>query len=320
MFEFIVLLRALSAMIITNAHYENIYPLSIIANGGLLGDVMFFAVSGFCLYNIKMDFFHWYKKRLLRIYPTVWIITFLYTILGYYSFGDVKVFFSSFIFPTHYHFVGSIVLLYIPFYFVASVSNRNRDMQNKVLIRLFSIIALIQLFIYIFVYDKSFYHIDSVYEPMIRLLFFEAMLIGAYMRVNANKLISSFQIKYVFISALFFVIYFGSKISLMRYESLAIYQIMNQYILLLLLVNLFIMSGGLERGLKNMPICFQQCLHFLSNITLEIYLVQKAIIYWFNIGIFPVNFVIVTVLIIVSATLLNWISKKMAYLWEEKSK
>ena len=32
MFQFIVLLRAISAIVITNAHYENIYPLSIIAN------------------------------------------------------------------------------------------------------------------------------------------------------------------------------------------------------------------------------------------------------------------------------------------------
>lgn len=46
-FIFIIVLRALSALIITNSHYNNIYPLEIIANGGLLGDVLFFAISGF---------------------------------------------------------------------------------------------------------------------------------------------------------------------------------------------------------------------------------------------------------------------------------
>ena len=53
---YITLLRALSAMIITNAHYTGIYPTDLIANGGLLGDVIFFAVSGFCLANIRLNF------------------------------------------------------------------------------------------------------------------------------------------------------------------------------------------------------------------------------------------------------------------------
>lgn len=53
MIFYITVLRALAAMLITNAHYNNVYPIEIIANGGLLGDVIFFAVSGFCLYNIK---------------------------------------------------------------------------------------------------------------------------------------------------------------------------------------------------------------------------------------------------------------------------
>lgn len=51
-FLFIVMIRALAACIITNAHYRGVYPTDLIANGGLLGDVLFFAVSGFCLASI----------------------------------------------------------------------------------------------------------------------------------------------------------------------------------------------------------------------------------------------------------------------------
>ena len=54
MIFYITVLRAIAAILITNAHYTNIYPIEIIANGGLLGDVIFFAVSGFCLYNKKI--------------------------------------------------------------------------------------------------------------------------------------------------------------------------------------------------------------------------------------------------------------------------
>lgn len=41
MILFIEFLRALAACLITNAHYTGIYPTDLIANGGLLGDVIF---------------------------------------------------------------------------------------------------------------------------------------------------------------------------------------------------------------------------------------------------------------------------------------
>lgn len=78
MFHFIVLIRALAAMIITNAHYTGVYPTDLIANGGLLGDVLFFAVSGFCLASTNGSFGKWYLKRFFRIYIPTWVMT-LYT-------------------------------------------------------------------------------------------------------------------------------------------------------------------------------------------------------------------------------------------------
>ena len=88
LYYFINCLRALAAVLITNAHYTNVYPISIIANGGLLGDILFFAVSGYCLYNIRLSLWKWYKKRISRIYPSVIIVRVVY-ILGkfYYCIG-----------------------------------------------------------------------------------------------------------------------------------------------------------------------------------------------------------------------------------------
>ena len=85
MIFYITLLRALASILITNAHYTGVYPIELIANGGLLGDVLFFAISGFCLYNIKDKFSKWYSKRIFRIYPAVWIITLIYLMIGFYT-------------------------------------------------------------------------------------------------------------------------------------------------------------------------------------------------------------------------------------------
>lgn len=41
MIFFITFLRALATCLISNAHYTGVYPTDLIANGGLIGDVIF---------------------------------------------------------------------------------------------------------------------------------------------------------------------------------------------------------------------------------------------------------------------------------------
>lgn len=186
----ITFLRALAAMIITNSHYTGVYPTDLIANGGLLGDVIFFAVSGFCLYDVKMSFGKWYLRRIVRVYPAPIIITAVYMLLGLYnSFEGIRGFFEWFIYPTNYHFVASIIVLYIPFYVVVSV----KQLREKISL-VFVGVVIIHIIVYVFMYDKSYYHIDTVREPMIRFLFFEAMLIGAYFKNVFDKERDNFKI------------------------------------------------------------------------------------------------------------------------------
>ena len=78
--QYINLLRILAAICITNSHFANIWPVSAIASGGMLGDVLFFAISGYCLFHSEFrfaDFGRWYAKRIKRIYITVILIALL---------------------------------------------------------------------------------------------------------------------------------------------------------------------------------------------------------------------------------------------------
>ena len=77
MYQFINWLRVITAVLITNAHYEDIYPISAIANGGLLGDVLFFSISGFCSNTKNKNALKWYLQRIVRIYTPVWFINFI---------------------------------------------------------------------------------------------------------------------------------------------------------------------------------------------------------------------------------------------------
>ena len=83
-------------------------------------DIIFFAVSGYCLTNVKKSFPSWYGKRVLRCYTPVVIMTAIYMILGFYSLSDHNGFWW-YVYPTYYHFVASIIVLYIPFYLIMKV-------------------------------------------------------------------------------------------------------------------------------------------------------------------------------------------------------
>lgn len=306
MIYFITFLKALATCIITNAHYTGIYPTDIIANGGLIGDVLFFSISGYCLYNIKMNFFQWYLKRFYRIYLPVTIVTVLFIILGFYKYSD-SAFFYLFVYPTKNHFVASIMVLYIPFYFFI----KNGFIKNN-LIYAMIFVCLIFIIVYIGFYDKSYYHIDKVRQPMVRFIYFESMLLGAYFRQNDSKFRNVFKWYYPVGGIVFFLIYSVSKMMFVSRQSISEYQILNQFAIFVLLVFIFLTFAGLDSRLEALPLFFKKIIGFLAPLTLEIYILQKPIIDHLRfIKHFPLNWLCITVTIFLSAYILHWLCEKI---------
>lgn len=312
MIFFITFLRALAACLITNAHYTGIYPTDMIANGGLIGDVLFFAVSGYCLYNVKYElspkgFGSWYGKRIWRVYPPALIMTVIFMILGSYSLSDHKAFWW-YVYPTYYHFVASIIVLYIPFFFIMKI----KKLQSNIPI-LMAVIAIAWIIVYITIYDKSHYHIDTVREPMIRFLFMESMLLGAWFRQNDKKLRNQFKVIYPVLSFVAFIAYFASKLLFSRKESLSSFQFINQIMIFVLLYLLFRTFCGIDGKLENMPKPIKSVVEFISKLTLEIYVVQYVLIDVIRSRHlpFPVNWIFITVSIIVSAFILHTVCDLM---------
>lgn len=310
----ITFLRAIAALIITNSHYTGVYPTDLIANGGLLGDVIFFAVSGFCLYNVKMNFGKWYLRRIVRVYPAPIIITAIYMLIGFYAkAGNIQEFVEWFIYPTNYHFVASIILLYIPFYFVVKY-DKLRNNIPWIMLGVF----VAYILVYIFAYDKSYYHIDTVREPMIRFLFFEAMLLGAYFKHNFERFRNGFKFYDWIIAIATFVLYFASKMLFSKRQAFADFQALNQIILIILLYFVMKCFTGIDSKLEKLPGWIRKVLTYLSEITLEIYVVQYAIIPRLaGQFAFPINWLAITGAILVSATLLH-LCVKVINKWTDK--
>ncbi len=326
MITFIVWLRCLAALLITNSHYTGIYPIDVIANGGLIGDIVFFAVSGYCLTNIKTGFFKWYGKRLARILPPVLLITAVFALIGAYSFGnyanetestflfsllqgiglEYPKLLSWLIYPTYYHFVASILVLYIPYYFlIKCIYTRNHIPV------VMAIIAAIYLVIYLFFYDKSYYHIDTVREPFCRFLFMESMLLGAYFRINDQRLRNKGKpFIYAICTAFAFALYFASKL-LFSKDALSYLQIVNQLVIFVLLYFLFRWFASIDAKLDSFPKWSHATVKFIANLTLEIYLVQYVLIDFVRkLSLpFPINWILLTAMIIAAAFILHIIIK-----------
>lgn len=308
---YITVLRALAACLITNAHYTGIYPTDIIANGGLIGDIIFFAVSGYCLYNIKQGFFKWYWKRLYRCYLPVILITLIYWAVGFYNVSDNPLWWL--VYPTNYHFVASIIILYVPYYFVVKIDGLKSRIPTIALV-----ILVAYLVLYVFFYIKSYYHIDNVYEPMIRFLFFESMLLGAWFRQNESKYINRINLKSVLHLILLFALYFASKLVFLKIASLSYLQILNQALIYLLLFMVLRVSCGISQKLENMNEKTKKIILCVSNITLEIYVVQYAIIDIVRpIFKFPINWIILTSSIITAAVALRFICEQFEHCIEK---
>lgn len=116
------ILKFIAALIITNSHMELLYgKYSALATGGAIGDVLFFFCSGFTLFLGKMGRFdNWYKRRINRIYPTV----FAWAIMGAFIFGyhnDMK----YTLIDGGGWFVTCIMIYYVILYII------RRVMQNK---------------------------------------------------------------------------------------------------------------------------------------------------------------------------------------------
>lgn len=295
MYQFIVFLRAIACVLITNSHQEEIYPIRILASGGLLGDVIFFAISGYCLYSMKQQGVgKWYVKRLRRVYPPVWLTAGVFLVTGLYGTVGIRRVLELMFYPTHYHFVASILVLYILFYFVMKFINRYPEQRVRYLGYVAIAVAVLYFILFYTVYDNSYYHIDDVNNKMIWHLFILSMMIGCYFRMNEEKFLNKGGIFPWIATAISMVLYFGTKFGASRGIIPPQLQWVNQLMLLVLLVCIFRSFIGIEEKIRNIPSAIFAPIRVIADMAFELYLAQAVVIPAYNTGkeTFPYNFLI----------------------------
>ena len=70
------ILKFLAVFLIINSHMDALYvKYEMLATGGAIGDVLFLFASGYTLLlsKRKLSFANWYKRRINRIYPSLFV-------------------------------------------------------------------------------------------------------------------------------------------------------------------------------------------------------------------------------------------------------
>jgi hypothetical protein len=117
------LMRAIAALLIANSHLELFYPRAWLAGDGLLGNALFYFLSGFGVAlgarSRPRGFFPWFGRRIVRIYPSVIIAALIIFVILQHDWKTYT--FRSYLYllwPTPWGFVGHVMILYIVLYWM----------------------------------------------------------------------------------------------------------------------------------------------------------------------------------------------------------
>lgn len=185
--DFISLIRFLATCLITNSHFDALYPngFSWLSTGGALGNALFFLVSGYTLYlSSRKKFGDWILRRYSKIYPNVWIFYVVGSALGLASYSLL-----DFILITPFWFLNAIIVFYPLFFFSVKIFEKR--------LWLLWIFAAIPWLITFFALPHEAYIIESNefcfrWYPYFCIMILGAMLAKRGTKENVPARISSF--------------------------------------------------------------------------------------------------------------------------------
>lgn len=190
------ILKFFAALLITNSHMGMLYgKYDILATGGAIGDVLFFFCSGFTLFLSRMGRFdNWYKRRINRIYPTV----FAWAILSAFIFNQHQSMDYTIIHGGGW-FVTCIMIYYVVLYFI------QRFMLHH-LKWVFGIVALICIAWYFIIDRPADYNMyGATYFKWGHYFLF--MLLGAMMGISQKQWNFNFNTDFIKLIGSTFVYY-----------------------------------------------------------------------------------------------------------------
>lgn len=277
----------------------------MLATGGSIGDALFFFASGFTLFLGKMGRFdNWYKRRINRIYPTVFAWAILTSFILDYQ-NDIK----NTIINGGGWFVTCIMIYYVLLWFVRKFFAE----RLRLVFVIATIIAIISYSFFSIPDGESMY--GATYYKWIHYFLF--MLLGSIIGKLPKQEIK-FQFGKDLMKLLFCLIAFYTILMYsMRISQIVQCQIITLFPLLGITYYLYKICNSqlLKKCYDNRY--FGCCIRFVSGLCLEIYIVQYALFTDSMNGIFPLNIIVMFVVIFMVAYLLRCASRTFSQTFKD---
>lgn len=282
------ILKVVAVFMVMNSHMEMCYPrYSFLATGGAIGDALFFFASGFTLFlGRHLRFDNWYKRRINRIYPSILATAiFVYVVWGFTeNIGDILL-------GKRYWFIGCILVYYVLLYPIKEIKNGKYAPHCMVLG------GAICLAVYFCFFNNG----DVFYGGGLFRCFayFLIMLQGAMMGKNMED----YQFKpihillFILSVGLWYGLFFIGKNSWLLLLSLIPLMGVTRYLYLVCCAPIF-------KRMYNKKV-LGQLLFIISQLCLEVYLIQKFVFTDTLNNIFPLNIPIIMLFVLVIAYIIK---------------
>lgn len=284
-------LRVLAIILVVNSHMDTVYPprFAFLATGGMIGNALFFMLSAcglmVSMQNHPRGFVEWYARRIIRIYPSVWVTVLLLSFpIGIYGgtigLNNILDEMGKFFYPPFW-FLQALLFYYGIIFFII------RDFSSKRLALVSVPVVTIYALYYIFLLDLEKWSIEQA--PFRLIYYLLVVLWGGYIGSQFEQIKFNGLRDVLLLVLAAFTIY-GHKFLMLRgmLLSFQFLQHLASFPMLYFMVKVTKCDFIKERLMGSHNI--GKTLGFVSGATLEIFIVNNSIdILGENLGVFPVN-------------------------------
>ena len=305
------ILKFMAVLLITHSHMGLLYgKYHELATGGTLGDVLFFFCSGFTLFLKPMngikEFPNWYKRRINRIYPTIFAVAiYLCTFFNSKSsFNDILLYGGGW-------FVTCIMIYYVVIYFIGSY-------WKKGIYWIMGAVAVLSC-IWFYCSERPFpwnmYGIEGGYLKW--LLYFIFMLLGAKLGEKQEKSIGKSAL-HMLAAVCGIIGFYAFYIIGRKNENLEWIQVYNFIPLIFAIYYLYRWGNSpIAHKIYNNKVA-RFIIRFVGGLCLEIYLVQGSLFTNKLNNLFPLNLIIVFCEIVVVAYLVRCLARFISQTFKDE--
>lgn len=268
--------RALGILLILNSHLDQYYPIPYIGTGGAIGNSIFFFLSAFGIYlsqqTKRRPFSEWIAGRIRRIYPSLWIVLIfllmpLMITTGKLDVNNLTSFIGNFFNPP-YWFLQTLLVYYLLSYYLL------KDNQANKVILLLGTLGVIYFVTYFTCVDLTKWSVES--EPFDHIHYFIVFLFGIFIAQRSKEVSYTGAYNYLVLILLLVLVYVhkylmtkGLYSEFQFLQQTAMYPIV--YYLLKIGRSPIILTKLMQSN------TLSAIVNFLSNHTLEIYMIHETI-------------------------------------------